>query len=374
VEVISRTYGKQLVKIHLIEHYHTFNLYEKIGFSVSEPFKIWTEIQNTELMLDLKEKWNVDQVFELTQNCDIRNIRKFEDNSNPLVERQGTNYTTPMSDLKLTQDNNIVCVSGYISNIQDEAPHTKVITLNNDLQCVKVYVRTELFNLPQGLFPKLCWRIFNLMKMTSKKNNIYLVSTPMTRFQFVNQVCPSEDYLSEHILNKVSNIQDLLYGEEIVGQIVFTIEDVINLNIEYCCSSCGSSVTNGSCTYVGCQAPPDHDLSGSCCVSISDCTATADLVITSAHNVMTMLRLSSNQEKELKALVKQCGHVNYSMWKKKDAEMDKIGKFLYNVNNTFYYYKGVVKRFTKSDDNVKLFCLSISCDLQQINVLFQNQS
>ena len=59
------------------------------------------------------------------------------------------------------------------SIIHDSSPPTLVLQLGQDIDRVNVYIKTG-FLLPAGLVPGTRWKFTDVMKVVSKKENIYL--------------------------------------------------------------------------------------------------------------------------------------------------------------------------------------------------------
>ena len=79
---------------------------------------------------------------------------------------------------------------GLISSrtlIHDSSPPTLVLQLVQNVNKVNVYIKTG-FQLPVGLVPGTLWKISNVMKLVSKKENIYLGMFKSSFIQIFNFV------------------------------------------------------------------------------------------------------------------------------------------------------------------------------------------
>ena len=112
-----------------------------------------------------------------------------------------------------------------------------------------------------GLIPGLHIRCNNVTKATSRKNNVYLVTTFFSNFQVLDSE-PTQDTLRakpnkvSQVENEGKNIQFLALNKGILQAIycLLSLEKVIKVSITANCKGCNNAVKNGSCSFVGCHA------------------------------------------------------------------------------------------------------------------------
>ena len=112
-----------------------------------------------------------------------------------------------------------------------------------------------------GLIPGLHIRCNNVTKATSRKNNVYLVTTFFSNFQVLDSE-PTQDTLRakpnkvSQVENEEKNIQFLALNKGNLQAIycLLSLEKVIKVSIAANCKGCNNAVKNGSCSFVGCHA------------------------------------------------------------------------------------------------------------------------
>ena len=107
-----------------------------------------------------------------------------------------------------------------------------------------------------GLIPGLRIRCNNVTKTTSRKNNVYLVTTFFSHFQVLS-IGATEDPIPQVNVaeNEGSyNFLALHKGNLQAIYCLLSLEKVIKVSIAANCTACGNAVKNGLCSFVGCHA------------------------------------------------------------------------------------------------------------------------
>jgi len=227
-----------------------------------------------------------------------------------------------------------------------------------ELHAVFVYVKTSLVRLQSGLVPGTAWRITGLKKMVSKKENIYLVSTVMSRLTLVglNRSNLNRSFSSLAVVpSLLEPISSLLDGRVVVANILFSIKAVARINIRLECGACSSLIENGACSYVGCNAPPSHMTSGSGCYEIEDGSGTVLLTASSLLQITNILDVSEVDEEGLRRRMLKLGQIKYSKWSATTSDQF-LSKLVERCMQKFYVCKARVRRYV-CDGEVKLFCI-----------------
>ena len=145
--------------------------------------------------------------------------------------------TYDLKDIGSILDEEPINVSAIVRDITEELDGNNrkmkvTICSQKSGECYQLYLSTKI----GSCLPGMKYEIQSIVKITSKKNNPYFISTPFTNFvPIMNE--DDEDNTDA--------------GSDIIDTIV-SVESVTSCVVGVACGGCGSSVTQGLCSYVGC--------------------------------------------------------------------------------------------------------------------------
>ena len=185
------------------------------------------------------------------------------------------NEVYQIQDLYQLQDNELINVEGILAEKWLELskyydPNSDQLMSQTDLELklkdeqgtrISLYVtKWDTKANILGLIPGLRIRCNNVTKATSRKNNVYLVTTFFSNFQVLDSQPPQDPLRASNKVSQVENegknIQFLALNKGNLQAIycLLSLEKVIKVSISANCKGCNNAVKNGVCSFVGCHA------------------------------------------------------------------------------------------------------------------------
>ncbi|XP_023319956.1 uncharacterized protein LOC111695040 isoform X3 [Eurytemora carolleeae] len=348
---VSSEEGMILVKMTNLMFYKRCQVHGVLTILSDEPFKMVTGSLTSEVVLQLSEEFSCQQVYEINQDV-VYNVSAPE-LVHPDPEMQ-------IDQLHTCFQGEIINISGLISSrtlIHDSSPPTLVLQLVQNVNKVNVYIKTG-FQLPVGLVPGTLWKLSNVMKVVSKKENIYLVTGVLSNLEFMGVEDVDLEQSVLYMDRRLGCIKALLEGTEIISEIIISIEDILRINIRVECGSCGSGVEKGVCSYVGCNAPDSFNFSCSSCVEVQDGTGASLLLSSNLEHLPVLLNLSAEDSCSLREKIKYQGELVYSKHRKQNSDKT-MEKFVHQSLRNQFFLQARVRRYICREE-VKLYCLFVN--------------
>ena len=154
--------------------------------------------------------------------------------SDNLNAKESSTYDD-LKDIELIPNEEPITLTGIVRDLTEEYDGNNrklkmTIFSKKSRECFPLYLSPRMFS----CLPGLKYEIQSIVKITSKKNNPYFISTPFTNF------VPIED-------DEDNNEE----GSDFIDTIV-SVEAVTSCVVAVACGGCGSGVVHGHCSYIGC--------------------------------------------------------------------------------------------------------------------------